>query len=370
MLNITNDIFTASEEFVIQLLRARLHNEKVTTTSEQSIDWHAVVEYCIQQRVLLICYEILKSIPGMAPEEFLVKSKKLYHQNALRNIRYAQEIIQLNRILSSVNIPLILMKGIGLSQILYNDPALRPCVDIDIIVPGPYLKNAYDILYHRGYVDTVNWHPLRKKIGKVLSHHWQFYNPQKNLILELHRKYIASSRSAHISIDGIWGRSRKLPLLNEQILVMGDEDLFLYLIIHNSKELWSTLLHLFDIATLIIIRPAIDWELIIREARAGRCLKRMILTLYLIKEIFGVQPPFNIQIILDKQKINLQILDVALARYFQSLRKVPRVWSYNLWIDLNLADGFIDKISILGYTFINQILKLLELLKSLQRVFK
>jgi len=351
---------TASQNCIINILRKRLHNHNNILLIEKTVDWEEVVSFCIRQRILLICYNIFKSAPDQIPKDILSKCKTLYHQNSIRVIRLSKELIQVNRALSTVNIQSILMKGIGLSQILYNDFAVRPCGDIDLLVQPKDLSSVHKILFQRGYIDLLDWHPLRKKIYQYYSHHYQFYHPQKMIILELHRRYIAPSRSAHYDISGIWKRTKQINVLNENVQVMGDEDLLLYLIVHNSKELWWSLLHLYDIASLILVRPKLDWEFIIAEAESGRCIKRMLLTLILIEQIFEVQLPREIAKYMQNKSTDKSVLRVVCNKYFQPSVKMSSLWSLNIWIDLNLADTLIDKIKILSYTAFNQLIKVLE----------
>lgn len=92
----------------------------------------------------------------------LLVGEDLY--TATRFIQYCYMEDELVELLSSHNIPMVIVKGIS-AAIYYPIPSARTFGDIDFIVPHRYFPATTALLESNGYIKTLN---LRTKIGTAV----------------------------------------------------------------------------------------------------------------------------------------------------------------------------------------------------------
>ena len=89
--------------------------------------------------------EIAES-PVVGPRSVRERLGGLAKINAFRNTLLTEELVRVLKLLADAGIPTIPLKGVTLAQSLYGDPALRACVDLDILVPRSMVARAFNLL--------------------------------------------------------------------------------------------------------------------------------------------------------------------------------------------------------------------------------
>ncbi len=160
--------------------------------------------------------------------------------------------IDLQHRFAVADIPLLVLKGVALSQRLYASPVLRGAADIDLVVPRDTVERAWSLLRDAGYTMLI---PSRPLTGDALrTFLWaakdsQHRHPTTGVVIELHWRLSddladptppAAHRWQAISLG-----------TNATIWTLGDDDLFVYLCTHGAAHLWARLKWLADIAVLI-----------------------------------------------------------------------------------------------------------------------
>lgn len=117
-------------------------------------------------------------------DELSGRLKGIYKRSWMENqkiINHASEII---KALSGAEIPAIVMKGIPLTLLVYQNPAARPMSDADILVPFPKAAEAVALLKREGYRpanEAILEHDLKfgrgmgftDQSGRELDLHWR-----------------------------------------------------------------------------------------------------------------------------------------------------------------------------------------------------
>ncbi len=360
-----NNIFLSEgKQLVLDLLKTRLYGIKKSYDIYQLAIWEEALFFSVSQRVALIVYDYLKTNSlnlrfDNVPNEIIKKLSTYYRNNAIRNTILKQELLSIGRLFSSHNIDLIPLKGVLLSEYLYNDPYIRPSVDIDILVRPDMQEKAFAILQDCGYIWGFHWNALRMKVYRANTNHWPLINTKKKIIVELHHKFLSNSRSADIDIEEFWMRASSHSYDSVPFKMMCREDIFFYLMLHSAKEFWSSLIHLYDLATFVIMNPAIDWILVINNAKKNHCMKRLITNCILLNKIFDVQFPDIVKsILVESAEINM-VIDSVLKRIFSNQETRKGVRSTFIWLDYRLADRFRDRAYILSNKILNQGIKIL-----------
>lgn len=157
------------------------------------------------------------------------------------------------------------LKGPLLARRLYDDPSLRPSVDIDLLVAEHDLDRALVALEGGGFEQEPD--SPRRRYFRTLHHH-----------LHLQRKGSAPLELHFHAHRGFGQVLRSAPLLGRarpgsgpegtRVYVLAPEDELLYLAVHGAGHLFARLLWLLDLKQAVA-RWELDWELLARRAREG-----------------------------------------------------------------------------------------------------
>ena len=106
------------------------------------------------ERVAPLIYRAVMASAALQPacEPAVLESLRLaYYANSARNAVLFQELECILQLLDKAGIPVIVLKGAWLAHQLYQDVALRPMNDLDLLVEKGDLDRAVALLYAAGY---------------------------------------------------------------------------------------------------------------------------------------------------------------------------------------------------------------------------
>ncbi|WP_106496647.1 nucleotidyltransferase domain-containing protein [Lentibacillus sp. Marseille-P4043] len=228
------------------------HQEKLC----KDIDWDLFIKQVKHHRV----YPLLDSKVRLLDERFVpVHVRKFlsnqYKRNTFQMLNLAAEMECVSKLFEE-QIRLLFLKGPILAQNLYGDISQRTSSDLDILIPINQLQLADKLLKGIGYekddyIQTVlyDW--------KWRHHHVTYFNPQKNIKLEIHWR-LHPGPCKEPKFDELWKRRNSCALTTTPVYLLGTEDLFLFLVSHGARHGWSRLRWLLDINQLI--KRDIDWK--------------------------------------------------------------------------------------------------------------
>jgi hypothetical protein len=154
-------------------------------------------------------------------ERFRAAVKQEYLYTMGRNSAFQKIAEEIINKLSSVNIPVILLKGIHLATNVYPDIALRPMSDIDLLVPPGKAALAWQIMNGK--------EPDERDSDKKTAHHLPAFN-YRGANIELHRYLFPSDVKYTVPVDDIWKHSEKLDRFNA--FAMNPVHQIIYLLLH------------------------------------------------------------------------------------------------------------------------------------------
>ncbi|MCI5224994.1 MAG: hypothetical protein D3924_20580, partial [Candidatus Electrothrix sp. AR4] len=237
-----------------QAMYSRLRQAMVAF-QEKAVDdsWNRLLHEAERQGLAPLLYHHSRRIDIQPPKNM----QRLLHSLYLRS-RHANDVRCkatakiLNRY-HSADIPVLLVKGIALCNLVYQDPGLRPMRDIDLLVNKSDLAAAKETLLDLGYLpekghdipdDYYHLPPMVKKIQGLpvtieLHHNLLPFHPRYPL-WPLEKSY---DNGQHLSIDGVQTRTLSL------------EDTLWYVYLHGFQAPLTyesfRLMHVADIMTLI-----------------------------------------------------------------------------------------------------------------------
>lgn len=218
----------------------------------------------------------------------LARQAEAARRRALRQLGSALDLADA---LERGGIPVVLLKGVALSQQAFGSPLLRGAVDIDLLVrpqdvaaawqmlgragwrqvtPSAPLEGARLALFFRAAKDSLHRHA---GTGQVLELHWRLSDEMA--------KPLMPPLEALESLALAPGRS---------VRVLSDPALFLYLCTHGAAHGWARIKWLADVAALLHRSPDGGAQLWAHAAGAGGRIAAGSAVI-LAQELFGLAPP-------------------------------------------------------------------------------
>ncbi len=206
-------------------------------------EWNLLLELAVKYNVASNLYSSLcqLSAPVQIPSEVQMALRNSYHRTAARNMRVYQQLLRLLEAFNTESIPVILLKGAHLAELVYGNIALRPMGDIDILVKHEDLSKSGALLKKQGYEMS------QEDVGRSLEHLPPF-RKKGCLDVEIHFNIAAAPVSNNFVVEELWNRAKTEQIQGVDVLTLCPEDLLLHLCLH------TTIHHCFDNG----IRPFID----------------------------------------------------------------------------------------------------------------
>ncbi len=264
-----------------------------TLKALSSSDWLALIEKAHIHFVSPVLYRRFKKevFIECVPAEILGELRSVYFSTAKRNTIY---FYNLKKVLSTIrdeNLPVVVLKGAYLAEIIYKNLALRGMVDVDLLFKRTDLQKIKDILYRLGYSSSpsvidaecsldIELPPFFKLGSPIIDVHWTIENPNSPLIVELKE---------------LWSRTVEATIAGVNVRVLSPEDFLLHLCMHVSfhhRFGSHSLQSLCDITeTLKVMEYRLDWDkllLIVNQVKAQKCVY---VTLRLLSLLFNTNVP-------------------------------------------------------------------------------
>ncbi|MBC2717241.1 MAG: nucleotidyltransferase family protein [Desulfobacteraceae bacterium] len=291
-------------------------------------EWEEIIQQSDRNGVAPLLYLRLKAldqcitIPGTTiPNSVLQRLRKKYVCNAWKNKRLYHELSKVLSLFQNDGIPVIVLKGAALAELVFQNIALRPMGDVDLIVKSKDWSKIDTILLQLGFSNVTP--PLRSKRHIQWIQHIKHMS--KVTLYEIHPEIY------ELQNHNPWLTASPATIAATDTLILGSEDFLLHLCLHIDRHLREGITKLiwwFDIAMGIKhYRKELNWDYVIQIAKKHKVEGSVHRILYVINEWFDGQVPANVLNRLKDDSIPLSFLDV--------LQQVPL---QNREFDLFLTD--------------------------------
>jgi hypothetical protein len=281
-----------------------------------SSDWDVLIEESGRYGVAPLLYHRLKTshsdIP--IPANVMARLRPIYLQSAARNMHLYHELSKVLGLLRNANIPVIVLKGAHLAEIVYGNIALRPMGDVDVLVHKDDLMRVEAALLGIGCAPTE----CHRQIAKD-NFHFVYGLPSSELFVEVHWNFLPSMYRFKIDIDGQWERSRQAIVAGVDVSVLCPEDLLLHLCLHTSiSHLFEMgLKPLYDIfETIRYFGKKIDWRQVQLRSEEWGEAKCAYLTFRLARELLGASVPDDLMKAIKPSDFDERFMVLAKERIF------------------------------------------------------
>ena len=258
-----------------QLLGALLTSRTSVSTRSPS-EWNKLVATAVRERVAAALARAVKdddNVPTTARREL---ERELYNTGACNILLYRElaRVLEANKTNRATTAPIVL-KGGALASTLYDDIALRPMSDLDLLIRKPELPAWKDCLVRLGY------RPVSPEMAKGLAEavHYQLAyrgGLDGDVVIELHWNLVAGDFDWRApDIDWFWQQTEPWPGIEDlacpaalQLTPLAN---VLYLSAHAMLQhggARTRLVWLYDIHQLVErSADAIHWQDVIDKAR-------------------------------------------------------------------------------------------------------
>jgi hypothetical protein len=253
-------------------------------------DWRLFADEAIRFQLGPVLFKRLKTdcAESAIPEEILKDLQFEYLRSYAKSARLYREVAKIMRAFHAQTLPVIVLKGACLAEIVYMDIALRPMGDVDLLVRKDDLGAADRALRDLGYrgLDFVEMSP-----DDMNEFHYR--HDQTGLMVEIHWDLVSPIYPFPIDSNSLWKAAVPQKISGADALILGPEDLLLHICLHSSIHMYAAgLRDIYDIAKIIEHQAlSIDWKGFVDRARRWRIGKSVFLPLVLARRLFEAELP-------------------------------------------------------------------------------
>jgi len=215
--------------------------------------------------------------------------RRIYFYSVSANARIYRALGPVLRSLCNSGIPVIVLKGAYLAAAVYEDAALRPMGDVDILVREADLERAQAVLLGLGGAIQTE---AEFKSNKGDSPHL-LPVVLGDLPLDIHWTIVRPTGPVAVDTDGLWDRACTCSIAGAEVLALSSEDLMLHLCLHACyQNRLAKPLNLYDVAvTTGRFGDRLHWEQLAQRAHNWGAERHVGLTLQLARGILGAHVP-------------------------------------------------------------------------------
>ncbi|MCM3539081.1 nucleotidyltransferase domain-containing protein [Priestia endophytica] len=213
---------------------------------EQNMDWNYFLQLVKHHRIYPLVYAKLRELRDPAVPPFVIEMlTREYQKNTFSMLHLSAEMERVSKLFSEQNIKLLFLKGPPIAHDIYGDISLRTSKDLDVLIQFEDVEKAEDVLIGLGYEREDRFFSLVNE-WKWLHHHIIYFHPQKKIQVEIHWR--SQPFPMHQpTFNELWERRRKSELTSSPVYLLGEEDLFIFLIAHGTRHGWFRLRWLADV---------------------------------------------------------------------------------------------------------------------------
>jgi hypothetical protein len=226
-------------------------------------DWDSLAGLTERNGLAGILWSELRRAGVSPPLSAIRRLEEFVTLQRLRQPRLERSLEEAIGAVANAGVPCALLKGPFLGERLYGEAALRPSVDLDLLVAADDLDRATAGLGDAGWRvqegASARWHRRH--------HHHLLLGRPGSTDVELHfRAHVGFG--AVLPAEDLLGRTSPSEFLGKPVRLLAPEDEALYLAVHAAGHGLARLLWLVDLKGLLALHPGLDWGAIVARARA------------------------------------------------------------------------------------------------------
>ena len=300
-------------DLILNCARLKLDGPLLDQTEEilrRPLAWNAILPMSELHSVAPLLHRHLKRFydSDLIPAEARRTLFKISHRVSYRNRQFSRAFQELHQVFAEAGIPILVLKGLSLVELIYGNLSLRPLIDLNLLIPREQLETAKNVLSRMGY--TVPTRYAAQRLSRWLTSALHLVKPGDFKIqLLLQWDLIDRPRVHAIDLRSFWDEAKPALISERDALIPSPVDLVLYLCLQPGKQgyLNSCAVHLEDPAGFVftewtdnrLIRytdiheairhyqGTIRWETLVERAKAGGIEESVYASLHWVTRLFG-----------------------------------------------------------------------------------
>lgn len=229
-------------------------------------DWTALLTGAERHGLVPLAHHNLATLtPGRVPPEVLFALRTDADDAARTALHLTGRLIQAMDALEGAGVSAIPFKGPALDRRLYGERGLRAFGDLDLLVRPAESRAAVEALEALGYrVEAAS----TEHRGAVLARDSVVSLARDgDAPVEIHRGLVHPVHAGRLDFEGMWERAGTASLGGRRIPELHAHDLLFLLSLHGAKHGWERLGWIADVARLVQVEVAWDWDAVLERAR-------------------------------------------------------------------------------------------------------
>jgi hypothetical protein len=260
------------DELCLLLARAQLSaeaRERALRLLASPFQWPRALRTAREYELAPLVYAGLRTLgfPGV-PDPVHSEWTRIFRFNAIRNELLARELARILRLLGDAGIPVMPLKGVALAESLYDDPALRVCSDIDVLLSPQNAIEAFHIAVSCGYKPGFTQPRLLDLVVRYAYHGVLMREERtRTYRLELHWALFSGGGLESELLEQIWSDAARKTFYGVPAFALSAEWEFLYLAVHAAQDSGLSLKWFADLDRLCS-RGILDWKKVNDKAKS------------------------------------------------------------------------------------------------------
>lgn len=240
-------------------------------------------------------------------------------------------------------------KGPILAEQAYGDCSLRIFDDLDFLIHEQDHAAAVELLQSLGYIRQT-WNTATKALASWRYNGQDFlFHETLNVAIEPHWLFAPRSFSVDVDYAGLWQRAHTICIDGHKIPALSPEDHLIIICVHGCKEQWIRIKQVCDLAAFIQNQPTLNWKVIHQRAHAQRCMRMLLIGLYLAHILFEVRLSPIIEKELVRYKAPVLLAKKARHWLINKQKTLPSINKIHLF-HYRLRDRWWDRVKYILYT--------------------
>jgi hypothetical protein len=284
---------------------------------EEDIDWERLLALAAKHRLLPLLYTRLQELDGARiPEAVMVRAQSAYYASLRSNVLLQHELAQIVGSLHEEGVEVIVLKGGALAWTVYASPALRPMVDLDLLVRPEHIERVGRVLealeFHRSESLAARMVPFQERFGGGAM--WIREGDGRMTGLDVQHDLVGVDwcrQAFPIEADALWEAARPLDLGGTLAKQLSPADALIHLCLHPPLHHGYTwpLIGYVDIDRLIYQAGSdLSWTDLLERVRRFRVKTIVYWGLNAVHEVLATPVSAGVLAELAPQGIRLRLL--------------------------------------------------------------
>ena len=285
--------------------------------------WRRLVDQAVWHGVAPLLYHRLRESENLQiPPEQLKRLGDLYSHCLLRNQAIFEQLSEIVTETTKAGYSVLVLKGAYLSNCIYEEAALRPMGDIDLLALSPDVEKVQHHLKTLGYRYAAG----TKAIDYSRLHHLRPVSRTGSVDVEVHHDLAPEWAPFEHDIVALWDRSTRTRVGDLDLPHLAPDDLLLHVCTHAAynDEFRLGLSAVCDVDAVVRrLGHKLDWARLIQTANSDGRSRFAYATLRLSRELLETPISEDVLASLHHDQVDDQVVAEVVGYVLSTTDQVP-----------------------------------------------